>query len=396
MSAACSVATAPILWLQFGAVPLLGILANVLVEPAVGPLLGLAFAAAAVDPVAPSLAAGLAWLNGWIAAYIAFCCAARRGGAGRPGARTGGGARGSGVARRRRLCLAGMADELKPAYLIAGSDRPKVDRTVARLRNRFDTDAIEVLQAAETTGDDAVAACNVMGLFGAGTRLVVIEGVEAWKAPDAKAVADYLKAPAPGTTLALVGGELKKDAPLAKAVASKGELLIWDVVMKAVARWIADQFKLQNTKVEPEACRLLAELVGDDLYELAGEVDKLATWANGDEVTEADVEALVAPRADSPPWALTDAWGARDVGAVLRRRRAHARPHAGAALACNAEARRQPHEPRAARPHRAPPGRARACRRRRRRRSSACGTRSRRRSSSGRCGTSAPRSSTAQ
>ena len=50
----------------------------------------------------------------------------------------------------------------------------------------------------------------------------MVEGVEAWKAPDAKAVADYLKAPAPGTTLALVGGELKKDSPLAKAVAAKG------------------------------------------------------------------------------------------------------------------------------------------------------------------------------
>ena len=73
VSAACSVATAPILWLQFGAVPLLGIVANALVEPAVGPLLGLAFAAAAVDPVAPSLAAALAWLNGWLAAYIALC-----------------------------------------------------------------------------------------------------------------------------------------------------------------------------------------------------------------------------------------------------------------------------------------------------------------------------------
>ena len=73
VSAACSVATAPILWLQFGAVPLLGILANALVEPAVGPLLGLAFAAAAVDPVAPPLAVGLAWLNGWVAAYIALC-----------------------------------------------------------------------------------------------------------------------------------------------------------------------------------------------------------------------------------------------------------------------------------------------------------------------------------
>lgn len=76
VAAACSVATAPILWLQFGAVPLLGIVANALVEPAVPPLLGLAFAAAAVDPVSPSLAALLAWVNGWIAAYVVLCARA--------------------------------------------------------------------------------------------------------------------------------------------------------------------------------------------------------------------------------------------------------------------------------------------------------------------------------
>ncbi|HET7647175.1 MAG TPA: DNA polymerase III subunit delta [Gaiellaceae bacterium] len=211
-----------------------------------------------------------------------------------------------------------MADELKPVYLIAGSDRPKVDRAVARLRARFDADAVEAHDAAEASGDDAVAACNSLGLFGAGSRLVVLENVEAWKAPDAKAVAEYLRSPTPGTTLALVGGELKKDAPIAKAVAAAGEVLIWDVQTKAIHRWIADQFKLQATPVEPEACRRLSELVGDDLYELAGEVEKLATWAHGEEVTEADVEALVAPRAGAPPWNLTDAWGARDVGGVLR------------------------------------------------------------------------------
>ena len=49
-------------------------------------------------------------------------------------------------------------------------------------------------------------------------------------------------------------------------------------------RWIADQFKLHKTTADPEACRRLAELVGDDLYELSGEVDKIATWANGERV----------------------------------------------------------------------------------------------------------------
>jgi DNA polymerase III subunit delta len=211
-----------------------------------------------------------------------------------------------------------VADELKPVYLIAGSDRPKVDRAVARLRSRFEVDAVETLSAAEAGGEDAVAACNALGLFGAGTRLVIVEGVEAWKAPDAKTVAEYLKAPTPGTTLALVAAELRKDSPVAKTVAARGEVLLWDVAAKAVPRWIGEQFALHGTTVEPEACRRLGELVGDDLYELAGEVEKIATWAGDATVTEADVDALVAPRAESPPWALTDAWGARDIGGVLR------------------------------------------------------------------------------
>ncbi len=54
ISAACSVATAPILWLQFGQVPLLGVVANALVEPVVGVLLGLALVTAGVDLVAPA------------------------------------------------------------------------------------------------------------------------------------------------------------------------------------------------------------------------------------------------------------------------------------------------------------------------------------------------------
>ncbi len=212
-----------------------------------------------------------------------------------------------------------MADELKPAYLIAGSDRPKVDRAVARLRARFESDAVEMHMGEETSGDDAVASCNALGLFGSGSRLIVIDGVESWKAPDAKAIADYLKSPMPGTTLALVGGELKKDAPLAKAVtAGKGEVLLWDVAQRAVARWIGEQFKMHGARADPEACRLLGELIGDDLYDLASEVEKLATWAGGEEITEADVAAIVAPRADSPPWNLTHAWGIRDVGGVLR------------------------------------------------------------------------------
>jgi len=73
VSTACGLVTAPVLWLQFHAVPLLTVPANALAEPAVAPLLYLAFAAALVAPLFPPAAAALAWLNGWCAAYLATC-----------------------------------------------------------------------------------------------------------------------------------------------------------------------------------------------------------------------------------------------------------------------------------------------------------------------------------
>jgi competence protein ComEC len=73
VSAACSLVTSPILWLEFGYLPLLGVLANALVEPAMPVLLGLAFTTAALSAVSPAAAAVLAALNGLVAAYVTLC-----------------------------------------------------------------------------------------------------------------------------------------------------------------------------------------------------------------------------------------------------------------------------------------------------------------------------------
>ena len=91
--------------------------------------------------------------------------------------------------------------QLKPVYLISGSDRPKIRLSIERLRNHFDEGAVEVLAADEHPAEDAVAACNALGLFGGERHLVIVEDVDAWKAPEAKVVAEYLKSPAPETVL---------------------------------------------------------------------------------------------------------------------------------------------------------------------------------------------------
>jgi DNA polymerase III subunit delta len=217
--------------------------------------------------------------------------------------------------------LAAVA-ELAAAYLIIGTDRPKITRAVRRLRTRVGDEATEIRSAHDATGEDIVADCNALGLFAVERRLVIVEDVERWKAADLKALAEYLARPAPTTVLALVGSEVKRDSALAKAVAKSGEVLLYDLPKRRggkadLPRWVEAQLKERGVLIEPDAARAIVELVGDDSEELATEIDKLATWADGQRIGEREVAELVPARAEIPPFDLTDAWGRRDVPGAL-------------------------------------------------------------------------------
>ena len=216
---------------------------------------------------------------------------------------------------------------LKPVYLLTGSDRPKIETALARLRRHFQPEATEIVSAQEVSGGEAAALCNAGSLFG-DTRLVLVEGVDgrrsaegrlahAWKAADVKAIEEYVASPAPGTVLALVAEELKKDAPLTKACAKAGEVLSYDVAKRRVDAWVADRFKQAGVRAEPDAVSALVQLVGEDFHQLANEVDKLALWAGEEPIGEREVELLVAAVAETPTFALTDAWAQRDPGRTL-------------------------------------------------------------------------------
>jgi DNA polymerase III subunit delta len=209
------------------------------------------------------------------------------------------------------------ATELKPVYLITGGDRPKIQRALRRLRDRIGEDAVELLSANDTGGDDAVAACNSMGLLGGGRRLVIVEEVDRWKAADVKVIAAYLASPAPDTVLALVAGELKKDSALGKACAKAGDVLVYDVAKRRLPEWVKQQFADRGVAVDAEAARILVEIVGEDPEELATEVDKIATWAAGEPVGVREIEQLAAGCAEIPGYDLTDAWGRRDLPGAL-------------------------------------------------------------------------------
>ena len=211
------------------------------------------------------------------------------------------------------------AEKLKPVYLLTGTDRPKIRRALRRLRSRVGEEAVELLSADVASGADAVAACNALGLFGAeGAKLVVVEGVERWRGDDATAVASYLRDPVPAAVLALVAEGPVRLATLVQACERAGQVLAYDIPKpRDPAVWVRSEFERLGTPADAEAARALVEIVGDDVTALAGEAEKIAAWAAGEPVGRREVELLATPGNETFVWALTDAWGNRDVAATL-------------------------------------------------------------------------------
>jgi DNA polymerase-3 subunit delta len=211
---------------------------------------------------------------------------------------------------------------LGPAYLVHGSDRPKVDQALRRLRDRIEAadGSVERVQAGdgsdESTASPAGVAleCNAMGLLG-GPRLVLVSGVEAWKAEQSLAVlVEYLAAPAPDATLALVASDaLDAKHPLATGKLAGIDVLLYNLPeRRGLPEWIGKAARAAGASIDRDAVARLLELGGDDAQSLSSEIAKLAAYAQGGVIRREDVDAISVLERDVPPWALTDALGARD------------------------------------------------------------------------------------
>ena len=181
--------------------------------------------------------------------------------------------------------------------------------------DRFQEESIEQLSVGEEDVD-VVASCNALDLLG-GPRLVLVRGAEALSDEDAAAIAAYLQSPTPDTCLALFGGGgIDPKSPLVRAVEAVGEARFFDAPdRKQAADWVVKRFAAEGVSCSMPVARRLVELVGEDMGELAPEVEKLIVFARGEAPEVEDVEALVPPQVEIKPWEITDAWG----GATLHR-----------------------------------------------------------------------------
>jgi DNA polymerase-3 subunit delta len=212
---------------------------------------------------------------------------------------------------------------LKPAYLICGDDVAKIDAWRARLRRRAEEEggpgALEVFDArAQEPGE--VAASLAAMTFATGTRYLLADGVETWKAGDLDPLEADLAAMPPDTVLVLIGRG-KVPARLIKAVEKAGGEHREYAAPKPweLPKWVRERAQEEGLELDSEASKALVAIAGPRQQRLARELEKLAIEVHPQTRLSADdVQRLAAGEATTQAYDLADALVARDRATVLR------------------------------------------------------------------------------
>jgi len=182
------------------------------------------------------------------------------------------------------------------------------------------------------SGDDyeiasAVIAAASISMFD--ERIVVLRNTARFKIAELGALLTYLADPNPTTVLVIVwerpqGSGLTKQ-PLAKklsdAVKAAGGVVTATAAPsmgKQQSAWIHERLGAAAVKITPQAESAIVTNLGEDMSRIVGLIDLLeSSFAKGTRLDVTDVEPFLSTAGGVPPWDLTDAISAGDVGKAV-------------------------------------------------------------------------------
>lgn len=200
---------------------------------------------------------------------------------------------------------------LKPAYLILGDDLPKVEMALRRLKARITEQAgtdlnIDEFDASAAGAAEVVNAANTLAFLG-GTRLVLVQQVQAWLKSEKEVVSRYVASPAPDACLALVAEKLPPNDLLRSAMERHGEVLEYRAPKEGqLPGWLVQQATTMGLRLKINEARLLVQRCGDNQHVLLRELEKLQAYADGAEVTAEDIRLLTGTTVEASIFDLLD------------------------------------------------------------------------------------------
>ena len=198
-----------------------------------------------------------------------------------------------------------------PLHLVYGDDF-LVSQALKELRQRVGSPEVVEPNCHYISGSNVDLAsltlvCDAMP-FLAEMRLVVVEGALTAADPRGSAapmsrgrpsagwnkLEDYIKMLPTTTLLVFADGPLKRGNPLLERLRPLAHVSkLPTPVHENLARWIRDRVRGKGGQVTPGAITLLSRLVGENLWALDSEIDKLILYSKGNPIDGSHVKEVV-------------------------------------------------------------------------------------------------------
>ncbi|MBN3032664.1 MAG: DNA polymerase III subunit delta [Candidatus Saganbacteria bacterium] len=208
-----------------------------------------------------------------------------------------------------------------PVYYFFGAEDFLIDEAIEKFKRQVNEPSLnlEQLDGRALTLAQLSAALRTQPLLG-GDKLVVIKDFEL-AAEIQDELISFLRALPPGLKVVFSAASLDKRSKLYKFLDQEAEVAEFKTFapweQAELAGWVRQRAQQEGKRIADGAARLLTEITGGNLRLLAGELNKLATFAGGrTEITEADVLALAAA-GETSAFSLLDALRAKNLKQAL-------------------------------------------------------------------------------
>jgi DNA polymerase-3 subunit delta len=147
--------------------------------------------------------------------------------------------------------------------------------------------------------------------FLAEKRLVIVEGLlerfessgrhgrkkapgRAESSEECRKLAEAMKNLPPFTELVVIGGRIRASNPLLRELSKVTSIRSFPPLKHAqLYRWVERRIREAGSSISLSALTALVRFVGNDLWSMDNEVDKLVLYTGGQRIEEADVKAVV-------------------------------------------------------------------------------------------------------
>lgn len=170
-----------------------------------------------------------------------------------------------------------------PVYLFCGEERFFIDEGIRLVREKFLDKGVkdfnyDIYSASDIEASKVVEIAETLPVM-AQYRVVVIKGIDDWKAKERDILLSYINRPSQTTCLILTAIKLDRREKFAGAIEKNGIVVLCQPIYKQnLMNWIKQRVSHAGKGIDNDALYRLTDLAGNDMYTLSMDIEKLTLY----------------------------------------------------------------------------------------------------------------------